>query len=68
MVNTSVKQRANVVRDNEKIDLWHWRLAHVTRATRPDIAQDVSVVFRFNSESRKAHMHAVKRIFRYIGA
>ena len=25
----SVKERANIVRDNEKIDLWHRRLAHV---------------------------------------
>ena len=41
-------------------------LLHAARATRPDIAQAVSVVSKFNAEPTEAHLTAVKRIFRYL--
>ena len=41
-------------------------LLHAARATRPDIAQAVGVVSKFNAEPTEAHLTAVKRIFRYI--
>ena len=41
-------------------------LLHAARATRPDIAQAVGVVSRFNAEPTEAHLTAVKRIFRYL--
>ena len=41
-------------------------LLHAARATRPDIAQAVSVVSKFNSDPTEAHLTAVKRIFRYL--
>ena len=41
-------------------------LLHAARATRPDIAQAVGVVSKFNAEPTEAHLTAVKRIFRYL--
>ena len=41
-------------------------LLHAARATRPDIAQAVGVVSRFNAEPTEAHLTAVKRIFWYL--
>ena len=41
-------------------------LLHAARATRPDIAQAVGVVSKFNAKPTEAHLTAVKRIFRYI--
>lgn len=41
-------------------------LLHAARATRPDIAQAVGIVSRFNAEPTEAHLTAVKRIFRYL--
>ena len=35
-------------------------------STRPDIAQAVSTVSRFNKEPSQAHLTAVKRILRYL--
>ena len=41
-------------------------LLHATIATRPDIAQVVGAVSKFNSRPTEAHFTAVKRIFRYL--
>ncbi len=41
-------------------------MLHAARATRPDIAQAVGVVSKFNAEPTEAHLTAVKRIFRYL--
>ena len=35
-------------------------------ATRPDIAQAVGVISKFNANPSQAHLTAVKRIFRYL--
>lgn len=41
-------------------------LLYAAMATRPDIAQAVSAVSKFNAEPNTAHMTAVKRILRYL--
>lgn len=41
-------------------------LLYAAMATRPDIAQAVRVVSKFNSKPNQAHLTAVKRIFRYL--
>ena len=41
-------------------------LLHAARATRPDIAQAVGMVSKFNAEPTEAHLTAVKRILRYL--
>ena len=41
-------------------------LLYAAIATRPDIAQAVGVVSKFNSCPNEAHLTAVKRIFRYL--
>ena len=41
-------------------------LLYAAMATRPDIAQAVSVVSKFNANPNAAHLTAVKRIFRYL--
>ena len=41
-------------------------LLYATIATRPDIAQAVGVVSKFNSKPNEAHLTAVKRILRYL--
>ena len=41
-------------------------LLHASIATRPDIAQAVGAVSKFNSCPTEAHLTAVKRIFRYL--
>ena len=41
-------------------------LLHAARATRPDIAQAVGMVSKFNAEPTEAHLTAVKRIYRYL--
>ena len=41
-------------------------LLYASMATRPDIAQAVGVVSRFNSKPSKVHLTAVKRILRYL--
>ena len=39
---------------------------YAAMATRPDIAQAVAVVSKFNSKPYEAHLTAVKRILRYL--
>ena len=41
-------------------------LLYAAIATRPDIAQAVGVVSKFNSKPSQAHLTAVKRILRYL--
>ncbi len=41
-------------------------LLYAAMATRPDIAQAVSVVSKFNANPNAAHLTAVKRILRYL--
>lgn len=41
-------------------------LLYAAMATRPDIAQAVSVVSKFNANPSAAHLTAVKRILRYL--
>ncbi len=41
-------------------------LLYAAMATRPDIAQAVGVVSKFNSKPTQAHQTAVKRILRYL--
>ena len=41
-------------------------LLYAAIATRPDIAQAVGVVSKFNSKPTEAHLTAVKRILRYL--
>ncbi|KAE8297894.1 Copia protein Gag-int-pol protein Copia VLP protein Copia protease [Larimichthys crocea] len=41
-------------------------LLYAAMATRPDIAQAVSAVSKFNAKPNTAHMTAVKRILRYL--
>ena len=41
-------------------------LLYAAMATRPDIAQAVRVVSKFNLKPNQAHLTAVKRIFRYL--
>ena len=41
-------------------------LLYAAMATRPDIAQAVSAVSKFNANPNVAHLTAVKRIFRYL--
>lgn len=41
-------------------------LLYAAMATRPDIAQVVSVVSKFNANPSTAHLTAVKRILRYL--
>ncbi len=41
-------------------------LLYAAMATRPDIAQAVSVVSKFNANPNAAHLMAVKRILRYL--
>lgn len=41
-------------------------LLYAAMATRPDIAQAVSVVSKFNADPNAAHLTAVKRILRYL--
>ena len=41
-------------------------LLYASIATRPDIAQAVEAVSKFNSCPTEAHLTAVKRIFRYL--
>lgn len=41
-------------------------LLYAAMATRPDIAQAVSAVSKFNANPDAAHLTAVKRIFRYL--
>lgn len=41
-------------------------LLYAAMATRPDIAQAVSVVSRFNANPNTTHLTAVKRILRYL--
>lgn len=41
-------------------------LLYAAMATRPDIAQAVSVVSKFNTNPNTAHLTAVKRILRYL--
>ncbi len=41
-------------------------LLYAAMATRPDIAQAVGVVSKFNSNPTEAHLTAVKRILRYL--
>ena len=41
-------------------------LIYAAMATRPDIAQAVGTVSKFNSKPSEAHFTAVKRIFRYL--
>ena len=41
-------------------------LLYAVMATRPDIAQAVSAVSKFNANPDVAHLTAVKRIFRYL--
>ena len=41
-------------------------LLYVATVTHPDIAHAVGVVSKFNAKPRKAHLTAVKRIFRYL--
>ena len=43
-------------------------LMYAMLGTRPDIAYAVLVVSRFSSNPTKAHVGAVKRIFRYLRA
>ena len=38
----------------------------VAIATRPDIAQAVAALAKFNSIPTEAHLTAVKRVFRYL--
>lgn len=38
-------------------------LLHAARATRPDIAQPVAIVSKFNAEPTEAHLTTVKSIF-----
>ena len=41
-------------------------LLYIAMCTRPDIAQAVGVVSKFNSKPMEAHLTAVKRILRYL--
>ena len=41
-------------------------LIYAAIATRPDIAQAVAVLAKFNSSPTEAHLTAVKRVFRYL--
>lgn len=41
-------------------------LLYVAIATRPDIAQAVAMVSKYNANPTEAHLTAVKRIFRYL--
>ena len=41
-------------------------LLYAAMVTRPDIAQSVGVVSKFNSKPSEAHLTAVKRILRYL--
>ena len=41
-------------------------LLYAAMATRPDIAQSVGVVSKFNSNPSEAHLTAVKRILHYL--
>ena len=41
-------------------------LLYAAMATRPDIAQTVRVVSKFNSKPNQVHLTAVKRNFRYL--
>lgn len=41
-------------------------LQYAAMATRPDIAQAVGAVSKFNSKQSEAHLTAVKRILRYL--
>ena len=41
-------------------------LLYAAMATRPDIAQSVGVISKFNSNPSEAHLTAVKRVLRYL--
>ena len=41
-------------------------LLYAAMATRPDIAQAVGTVSKYNSNPTEAHLTAVKRVFRYL--
>ena len=41
-------------------------LLYASIATRPDIAQAVGAVSKYNSNPSEAHLTAVKRIMRYL--
>ena len=41
-------------------------LIYAAIATRPDIAQAVAALAKFNSSPTEAHLTAVKRVFRYL--
>ena len=41
-------------------------LLYASIATRPDLAQAVGAISKFNSCPTEAHLNAVKRIFRYL--
>ena len=41
-------------------------ILHASRATRPDIANAIAIVSKYNATPTEAHMTAVKRILRYL--
>ena len=73
-VSTPADPNVKLLKDDgcsKKVDSLRYQsmigsLLHAARATRPDIAQAVGVVSRFNAEPTEAHLTAVKRIFRYL--
>ena len=56
--------------DSKTIDPKHYRLMigsflYVT-ASKPDVKQVVGIVARFQAGPKESHVHALKRIFRYL--
>ena len=56
--------------ESKEVDPKHYRsmigcLLYVT-ASRPDVKQAVGMVARFQVGPKESHVHAVKRIFRYL--
>ena len=55
---------------SKTIDPKHYRsmvgsFLYVT-TSKPDVKQVVGIVARFQAEPKESHVHAVKRIFRYL--
>lgn len=65
------KFKADDIEHNDKVNPVMYQsmvgsLLYAAMATRPDIAQSVGVVSKFNQNPTTEHLTAVKRIFRYL--